>query len=416
MQTLRRFFNPDNEHLVINKFDAFQDGVLTVEETAVYQQHLAGCPECQAWVETQVNIGQQLRNEMAPSAVLSPTSITRVHKNISNHMRRAMIMSQMKTVFRATAVLAVLIVGFFFWQFITPDTLEPAISQSEPIAVTRVEQPAEPTVTLPTKLIEYAHVNDTPTTLNIYPPNETGSWPVVIIVPSSISRASLASGQRLTYAPLAEAIAAEGAVVYTIRTIFRSDLPFTNDIKRVTCAIRYARATAADYGGNPERIILVGHGAGGGIGATVALAGDDFGAEGCVVKEGSVAVDGFVAYEGFFDFATVQYSASYLSSFSHSVWRSQAPEEWEAINPYTHIGQNPELPIRLLHGDHIGTNPEDVQMTVSHAFNEALTSAEYDVELVIVPDGHHDSMKASTSDGFAMTVEQVMALADSVSP
>ena len=416
MHILKRLSGLKEKHPVIRQFDAFQDGMLTRTETAVYQQHLATCLECQNWVERQTSISQLLKNEAAPPALLSPAATARVHKNISNYMRRIMIMSNIKTFVSATAVLAVLIVGFFFWQSTTPDTLEPAISQLEPIAVTRVEQPAEPTVALPTKLIEYANVNDTSTTLNIYAPNETGSWPVVIIVPSSLSRAALASGARVTYAPLSEAIAAEGAVVYTIRTIFRSDLPFTNDIKRVTCAIRYARATATDYGGDPERIILVGHGAGGGIGATVALAGDDFGAEGCVVKEGSVAVDGFVAYEGFFDFATIQYSPSYMTSFSHSVWRYQAPEEWEAINPYTHIGRNPELQVRLLHGDHYGTNPEDVQMTVSRAFNEALAADDYDVELVIVPDGHHDSMKASTSDAFVVTVEQVMAVANSIAP
>jgi acetyl esterase/lipase len=59
---------------------------------------------------------------------------------------------------------------------------------------------------------------------------------------------------------LAAALASEGAVVYLIG--YRSSAtgnPNDDTTNDVRCAIRYARATAANYGGDPQQITLVGH-------------------------------------------------------------------------------------------------------------------------------------------------------------
>ena len=57
---------------------------------------------------------------------------------------------------------------------------------------------------------------------------------------------------------------------------------------------------------------------------------------------------------------------------------------WKIASPLAYLGQNPNLVIRLLHGERDdGVNPES-----SIKFNEALTKAGYDSELILY-DGIH---------------------------
>lgn len=79
---------------------------------------------------------------------------------------------------------------------------------------------------------------------------------------------------RFSFAPLAEAIASEGAVVFNIDVAM--SFPFRTTIEEVACAVRFSRAMAADYGGDETRITLIGNSAGASTGALVAIAGDDF--------------------------------------------------------------------------------------------------------------------------------------------
>jgi len=62
----------------------------------------------------------------------------------------------------------------------------------------------------------------------------------------------------------------------------------------------------------------------------------------------------FVGFEGNYDLATHPYRPNpYDNSQDHTLLKDEDPELWKAIDPYTHIGKNPELQIRLIHGkDH----------------------------------------------------------------
>jgi acetyl esterase/lipase len=254
-----------------------------------------------------------------------------------------------------------------------------------------------------TKNIHYADVDERGTNLDVYAPSDPGTWPVVIVVHGG--------GQvRSSFAPLAEAIASQGAVVYNIDTMFT--FPWSSIIERIACAVRFARATAADYGGDPGRITLVGSSAGAATGAVVALAGDDFEGD-CVVTDASALPDALVAFEGPYDYATTAYHYSH----DHTILKDQDPELWEAINPYSHIGRNPDLQVRLVHGDDIDLTVYDTLPQVSIEFRQALADAGYDVELIVVEGASHETLhnKYLNPDGFALTVQQVMELARSSS-
>jgi acetyl esterase/lipase len=209
---------------------------------------------------------------------------------------------------------------------------------------------------------------------------------------------------------LAKAIASQGAVVYNIDAGYGSP-HLTSAFERIACAVRFARDTAADYGGDPSWVSLVGHSSGADHGAVIALAGDDFAGD-CAVTDASASVDAFVGYEGCFDCTTKVPQSSFDLDFTSL--RDEDPELWHAINPYSHIGRNPELQVRLLHGNVPDVEWYDTLLAVSREFHQALAEAEYDVELIVVQRGTHDDI-TSDSDVIALTVEQVMELARSSS-
>ncbi len=198
-------------------------------------------------------------------------------------------------------------------------------------------------------------------------------------------------------------------MVYNIDPDFR--FPHLIGITRIACAVRFARATAADYGGDPSRITLMGNAEGASAGAVAALAGDDFEGE-CVVTDASARVDALVGYEGSYDYVTTVYH----SSMDHTTLKETDPELWEAINPYSHIGRNPGLQIRLIHGDDSDSRWYDIAPEVSIEFHRALADAGYDVELAVVENASHPDLQIDRSHVFPLVVQQVMELARSSSP
>ena len=218
---------------------------------------------------------------------------------------------------------------------------------------------------------------------------------VVVVHGSGITAASMWD--------FAMALASEGAVVYNVDVTMVE--PYLETIGEEACAVRFARATAADYGGDPTRVTLFGLSGGARTGAVVALAGDDY-EDGCVVTEESGLPDAFVGYEGAYDHATQPIGPIDLTTLEET-----DPDVWRAIDPYAQIGGNPGVEIVLVHGDDVDRFWYDIPMERSVAFHEALLEAGYDAELVVVDGASHTAVLSSGSEGFTATVEQVMQTA-----
>ena len=250
--------------------------------------------------------------------------------------------------------------------FASCDTLQPSPASAPDVPTST---PA-PEATIPISQVEtgidYANVEGLATKLDGYTPSEEGSWPVVIVAHGM-------DQSRFKLMRLAKAIASEGAVVYNIDVAY--SFPFITGVERIACAVRFARATAVDYGGDPSQIILVGYSAGAVTGAVVGLAGDDF-EEGCAVTDASALPDAMVLFEGPYDY-TVK-----ATCVDHTVLEDTDPEVWEAVNPYSHIGRNPDLQVRLLHGDDNDTACYDILPQASIDFHQALAEAGYDLSLI----------------------------------
>lgn len=119
MRALRGSHSLKGQHLVIVQFDAYQDGALTEAETAAYRQHLASCRECQKWVDNQIRLAGQLRNEAPAPAKLSSAAAARVEQGLSSRLRRSLIVNKVTTAVGSVAAVAVLvaIIGTFIWQY-----------------------------------------------------------------------------------------------------------------------------------------------------------------------------------------------------------------------------------------------------------------------------------------------------------
>ena len=100
--------------------------------------------------------------------------------------------------------------------------------------------------------------------------------------------------ERRYQAPLAVALAERGAVVFLIAYRGITTANYDSDsISDARCAVRYARAHTEEYGGDPDRLLLVGHSQGGFMGLQIAVDPEEE-AEACSAP-GSAKPDGVVA-------------------------------------------------------------------------------------------------------------------------
>ena len=203
--------------------------------------------------------------------------------------------------------------------------------------------------------------------LDVYAPSTPGNWPVVVLFNGTSKEA---------YAQLSSAIAAHGAVV------FNPDIPtkpsnfspvehIAQGLEDAACALRFGRFKAEEFGGNPARVVVVGHSIGGVAAADMMLAGDDFKGD-CLVRKGSALPDAFIGLDGAYDI-----DHCCIPDF---MFAEASPEKWAVLSPFTYVDRQPirkGVEFHLIVGDEA---QELVDM--SRAFYEALKTAGYEATLL----------------------------------
>lgn len=216
--------------------------------------------------------------------------------------------------------------------------------------------------------------------MDIYAPAQPGNYPVVIgFHGGNVPRSS--------FNELAIELAKNGVVTFAAG--WHSTPPPADSFLRgwedAACAVRWVREYAAEYGGDPSRIIIVGHSAGGAVGAAVTLGGDDF-HNNCLVDEtGSALADGFVGLDG----------AYYILDHVPEGTKSQVPDEIEElIDPFYQVSAQPvrtDVKFILFVGD-VYAGGEEELITYAHDFNDALQSAGYTSEVIQLEDVGHGTI------------------------
>ncbi len=282
------------------------------------------------------------------------------------------------------------------------DTAATTPSSTSTSATTTTTLRVTTTSTQPPELLKDGAVSvirDVPFTpalsIDVFTPVAPGPWPVVVLFHGG----GWAGGAPEDMVPLATALAAGGAVVFNAP--YRLALGgggYPSTFEDAACAVRFGRQRARRFGGDPAVVAVVGYSAGAHIGAVTALAGDSFSGD-CSIPAGSAFPDVFVGVAGPYDTDLLDP----LLAMFFGTDRAVDPRPWEDGNPFTHIGGNPDLRVRLVHGE------EDrlVPAGFATSFAEALEEEGYDVALTLVPGGTHGSVVDPNGDA-ALTIDTIL--------
>ena len=120
--------------------------------------------------------------------------------------------------------------------------------------------------------IEYAHVGATPLLLDATVPEGEGPFPVVILIHGG----GWSSGDRRSDAPsFSEALNRAKFTWFSIDYRLAPTNPWPACFEDVQTAIRWVKAHAAEFKGDPNRIALIGYSAGGHLACHAAVMADD---------------------------------------------------------------------------------------------------------------------------------------------
>jgi acetyl esterase/lipase len=222
-------------------------------------------------------------------------------------------------------------------------------------------------------------------TMDVLAPTAPGSRPIVLLV---------AGGPN----PLADQgyvmdagfpVAVHDAVV--INPVWRQDRDegggWPTSFQDIACAVGVARAIGPDYGGDPDRVVLVGHSLGGWASAVVALSPRDTtpAEAGCNPTNGSLRPDALVTLAGAVNL-TEKGPQQFLRGFFDGS-KADRPQRWAQSDPLALAAttkRNP-IPVTVVHG----TGDTTVAPATGRAFARALRHHGIDTHLVEVPGADH---------------------------
>ncbi len=227
--------------------------------------------------------------------------------------------------------------------------------------------------------------------LDVYAPVGARGLPVIVFLHGT-------GETKRGYVHFSRSAAAAGFVVYAadwpVYTLSRASQDGGRGYREVdeivACAVRYARATAEGYGGDPSKMTIGGFSAGAAAAAMVAFLGDepeklwnDYAAQAgrppqqarCTQNDGSAHVDAFIGAAGPYNLGAAA--------------RDADPRLADLVSLAPHIESRRGLRVRLVHG----TADSLVPIEASVRLEEALTKAGYDAKLTRF-DGPHAAPEA----------------------
>ncbi len=205
--------------------------------------------------------------------------------------------------------------------------------------------------------------------LDVYVPKQrTGPLPIVVFFYGGSWR----GGQRANYLFVADALTSRGYVAIVPDYRLFPDVRFPAFVEDGAKAVRWVLDHVADFGGDPDRLYLMGHSAGAHIAAMLALEESYLAAEGVPVN----SIRGTIALAGPYAFYPSR-TANVAPIFAHLA-------DENAARPIVFVDGD-EAPMLLLHGEDDDTVFAFNTVNLSQAVRDAGGSARH----IIYPDVGH---------------------------
>jgi acetyl esterase/lipase len=182
----------------------------------------------------------------------------------------------------------------------------------------------------------------TPDALDVYAPTRAGPWPVVVMFHGAPgSNPAMDRGYLREHA---QRVAELGFVVFNASWGHQpADMSWYDGLRAVrsqaACAVEFARAHAAEFGGDPATMIVFGHSGGAHPAAMVAFARPEPTA-GCLGGPTLGAIDALVTWEG-----------NWLLSLDETTWDAalaEDPRVMDVITPWTYLAEHKDQKVVML--------------------------------------------------------------------
>ncbi|HEX7592378.1 MAG TPA: alpha/beta fold hydrolase, partial [Candidatus Limnocylindrales bacterium] len=236
----------------------------------------------------------------------------------------------------------------------------------------------------------------------IYVPDGSGPFATVVLVGPS-GRGYLAG--------LAEDLADRGILVYNadFRDVGSLGGGYPAGFQDVACAVRFARASASQYGGQSGSVALLGHSLGAWVGSVVALDPAEF--QGGCLAGGSGKTDAFVGFAGNYQIDSGLNAGDLSDFFGGSP--SEMASAYAAANPFNYATGTP-IPVQLV----AGTDDQSVDPTQSQALEAFLTARGWSPTLTMIPgDGHMSILdEPSTRQAVFKAIAAAYSARDAIDP
>ena len=253
--------------------------------------------------------------------------------------------------------------------------------------------------------------------MDVVVPTAGGPWPVVVVFHGGGGGVSKEWSM-----PMSTAIGEQGRVVFVpthahTAVEWRSNAKLRQEwelvVAEVRCAVAFAKATAADYGGDPDHVTVMGY-SGGGNSALMAAMSPADPLEACVVSGPGVEPQAVVNIDGDVLLGPPPYDAAFADDadtfYAFTPWRNLDPDDpfpvhvisvdtrtsgeersveddrsWVDLR-HVDIDLDAELDAMGVFDDGVFTNREANEWAY-----ETLVAAGYDTTWLLLPDSHHAS-------------------------
>jgi acetyl esterase/lipase len=231
-------------------------------------------------------------------------------------------------------------------------------------------------------------------------PNRQRGLPVIVMVHACC-------GDRADLGKLSEAIAAKGAIVMNADWAgIKNDARFPDAYADVACAVRFARARAADFGGNPADVTLLGWSDGAMASAVVAAAADRFDRSQCLYPNESSVPDALIGVAGFYGW-TLPVPPIYVNDRARAFLGGtpdEVPRAWHDATPYGWLKSALPACITFVVGI------TDPLLDDARRYTAALRDAGHEVLLVVAPSKGDQSMISPRAREGQTTVREALSV------